>query len=141
MSIKKGPNECQAAKKEVQTVAVAVPVPFRRRQRAEKTKPRLRPKKDGQLSTIPLLVSTKSSIPSPHVSSLPTFSEIIRSTSCQTRSAVTNGCVCAHACYSHMGAAEISAGGENFFSQGGGLAKKTQGGGLFLKFRVWVGRV
>ena len=89
----------------------------------------------------PLLVSTKPSIPSRHVSSLPTFSEIIRSTSCQTRSAVTNGCVCAHACYSHMGAAEISAGGENFFSQGGGLAKKTQGGGLFLKFRVWVGRV
>ncbi len=42
--------------------------------------------------------------------------------------------------YPHMGAAEISAGGENFFSQGGGLQKKTQGGGLFLKFKVWVGR-
>ncbi len=40
----------------------------------------------------------------------------------------------------HMGAAEISAGGTKKFFQGGGLQKKTQGGGLFSKLRVWVGR-
>ncbi len=39
----------------------------------------------------------KTSIPSRHVSSVLTFSEIIRGTLCQTRSTVTNGCVCAHA--------------------------------------------
>ncbi len=39
-----------------------------------------------------------------------------------------------------MGAAEISAGGEIFFSQGGGLPKMNQGGGLYFKVSVWVGR-
>ncbi len=42
--------------------------------------------------------------------------------------------------HTHMGAAEISAGGEKFFPQGEGLSKMTQGGGLFLNFIVWVGR-
>ncbi len=39
-----------------------------------------------------------------------------------------------------MGAAEISAGGTKKFFQRGRLQKQTQEGGLFSKFRVWVGR-
>ncbi len=35
---------------------------------------------------------------------------------------------------------EISARGKDFLFQGGGLTKKTQGGGLFLNLRLWVGR-
>ncbi len=40
----------------------------------------------------------------------------------------------------HMGAVEISAWGAKKIFQGGGLQKKTQGGGLFSKLKVWVER-